>query len=442
MPWSGHFAFVQSARSQALLRRSRAIFLMRGLPGSGKSRIIKDHISRLLPSATICSADDFMMQDGKYCFQKTKLKDAHADCFKHSMAAAARRVPALCIDNQHTAAWTTHRVLLLARAYQYMVFVLESRTPWRRDPAALAEKCIHGVGEEHVELALKAYEPMLAEYYGWFLPQAESAYLNRVARHYFSLSLSRSYSFSNWYNLLLSSTKAVDSFTKLASIDPSRHYASVDTVLFANATPFLNAANNGGGEEEVEQDLRRRVCYSTSRKVCSHLTSSAPLRVFSVYFTPRSCGARVFVPEQVVDLCEAADEHEDRDVGVECSADSPALADAEVAAMQDGPVTWAEREQFCPFYSTSEPGALVHVRLGQQDGLAQRQCIDDLTTIVQDEIDRAAQAATGHDNCDVVNLGDATVREYGDAWVVYFNKPIEIQGLFTGSYNSSKLSAT
>lgn len=51
------------------------LILMRGLPGSGKTTLARKLAEQ--ENAVIFATDDFWMVDGRYCFDPTKLPDAH-----------------------------------------------------------------------------------------------------------------------------------------------------------------------------------------------------------------------------------------------------------------------------------------------------------------------------------------------------------------------------
>ena len=65
----------QATKAPRGVRMSKTIFIIRGLPGSGKSTIGGKF-------GTVRSADDFFMSDGVYNFDPSKIVDAHAACQK------------------------------------------------------------------------------------------------------------------------------------------------------------------------------------------------------------------------------------------------------------------------------------------------------------------------------------------------------------------------
>lgn len=53
------------------------MFILRGVPGTGKSTIVHHLMSKLSTKYT-CSADDYFSRNGSYDYDRTKISDAHA----------------------------------------------------------------------------------------------------------------------------------------------------------------------------------------------------------------------------------------------------------------------------------------------------------------------------------------------------------------------------
>ena len=65
--------------SNALDGDGHVMFLMRGVPGSGKSTIVK-HLMKMFHTDSICSADQYFSRNGRYRFDQKQLKQAHEYC--------------------------------------------------------------------------------------------------------------------------------------------------------------------------------------------------------------------------------------------------------------------------------------------------------------------------------------------------------------------------
>ena len=64
------FSFLDDSHTVEYLRHSRTMFVMRGLPGSGKSTLVRK-MKSVYPGAVVCSADQFFISDeGVYQFDR------------------------------------------------------------------------------------------------------------------------------------------------------------------------------------------------------------------------------------------------------------------------------------------------------------------------------------------------------------------------------------
>ena len=100
----------------------KELFLLRGLPGAGKSTLAK----------MICSqhveADMFFIQDGEYKFDASKLKQAHAWC-QDKTEVWMRNGYNVVVSNTFTQEWEMEAYYKLAEKYGYQVhsLVIENR---------------------------------------------------------------------------------------------------------------------------------------------------------------------------------------------------------------------------------------------------------------------------------------------------------------------------
>ena len=130
---------------QVTFRIMKAIYLLRGLPGAGKSTVAK----RL--GGEHYEADMYFMQDGEYKFDGAKLKHAHEWCrnqVEHEMEDAT---PTIVVSNTFTQEWEMSAYYKLAEHYGYTVFslVVENRHGGVNE---------HGVPEEALERMENRFE--------------------------------------------------------------------------------------------------------------------------------------------------------------------------------------------------------------------------------------------------------------------------------------------
>jgi predicted kinase len=130
------------------------LFLVRGLPGSGKSTF-STHIWN---EYAVCEADKFFYdKEGNYNFDPSKLKDAHAWC-KNEVETRMKDhqinqqyYPEIAVSNTFTQEWEMKDYYELAEKYGYKVvsLIVENRH---------GGKNVHGVPDDKLEIMKNRFE--------------------------------------------------------------------------------------------------------------------------------------------------------------------------------------------------------------------------------------------------------------------------------------------
>jgi len=97
------------------------LFIIRGLPGCGKTTLAKS----IAPGA-VCQADDFFVDDetGKYEFVPHLLNQAHNECYLKCYRLMNKNEPKIAVCNTGTREWEFKDYIELAKAKGYMVHVM------------------------------------------------------------------------------------------------------------------------------------------------------------------------------------------------------------------------------------------------------------------------------------------------------------------------------
>ena len=130
------------------------LFLVRGLPGSGKSTFA----SHIWNEYAICEADKFFYdKEGNYNFDGSKIKQAHAWC-KNEVEVRMKDhqinqqfYPEIVVSNTFTQEWEMEDYYKLAEKYGYKVIslIIENRH---------GGKNVHGVPDDKLEIMRNRFE--------------------------------------------------------------------------------------------------------------------------------------------------------------------------------------------------------------------------------------------------------------------------------------------
>lgn len=116
------------------------LFLIRGLPSSGKSTLAKTL------NCLHLEADMFFLRNGQYCFDATKLQEAHNWCQQATMKALNSGVDVV-VSNTFTRLWELDPYLKMATKFGARVHVFRTTRQYQGN--------LHNV-PEHAIAAMKA----------------------------------------------------------------------------------------------------------------------------------------------------------------------------------------------------------------------------------------------------------------------------------------------
>lgn len=137
----------------------RALFLIRGIPGSGKTTAARKMVVGLTEiglSVTHFEADMFFENDGgEYMFNPKKLPEAHRWCQDQVKNSMASGVDAIIVSNTFTTNKEMKPYFELAEKWNYGMVITE---PTENDVETCYNRCIHKVPRETIQRMADRWE--------------------------------------------------------------------------------------------------------------------------------------------------------------------------------------------------------------------------------------------------------------------------------------------
>ncbi len=127
-------------------------YIMRGIPGSGKSTIAKKLIH---DGGVIHSTDDFFYVNGEYYFDVTKIREYHNRNFEAFCQSMREGVPVVVCDNTNIMRHYFERYVEAARNAGYIVVFVILPHP---DPEVAAQRTLHRVPSELITRMIEVWE--------------------------------------------------------------------------------------------------------------------------------------------------------------------------------------------------------------------------------------------------------------------------------------------
>ncbi len=127
------------------------MWVMRGVPGSGKTHWIKTN----LVAPQVFSADDFFTQNGVYKFDPQKLQEAHGKCLRGVVRACSVMETEddprdIVVDNTNISPIEMAPYIALAEAYGLKYGII--RMMPNLSDYALRDRCVHNVSFDKIRV--------------------------------------------------------------------------------------------------------------------------------------------------------------------------------------------------------------------------------------------------------------------------------------------------
>lgn len=146
-----------SMKTIKISANDKVLFLLRGLPGSGKSFLSKQLAGE---TGVVYSTDDFFInkETGKYEFDPKKIGYNHKRNYERTVEALEKGISPIVVDNTFTQSWEGKNYALAAQKYGYKIEIKEPSTEWAWNVEELAKRNSHGVPAEAIQRMKDRYQ--------------------------------------------------------------------------------------------------------------------------------------------------------------------------------------------------------------------------------------------------------------------------------------------
>jgi predicted ABC-type ATPase len=144
---------------------TQMLTLMCGLPGSGKSTMVKKYIeAHPRMQISVVSADHYFMRTGTWKFNPAELGEAHGLCFCHTirLLTAEDEIDEVIVDNTMMTNIERAPYVLAAQAFGWQVRMVDLFTHRGDEIATYAARNVHGVPAEAIKRMAARYEKPLS----------------------------------------------------------------------------------------------------------------------------------------------------------------------------------------------------------------------------------------------------------------------------------------
>ena len=137
------------------------LYIMRGLPGSGKSTQAMLRINMAWGTICYCSADLFHtnIETDEYNWKPENVHYAHQWCQLEARSAMNQGFDAIIVDNTNIKKKDYQYYLDIAKQYDYEVEYLVSDTEWAWDVEECFKRNTHNVPLDVIQRMKDSYEP-------------------------------------------------------------------------------------------------------------------------------------------------------------------------------------------------------------------------------------------------------------------------------------------
>lgn len=147
----------KSIKNVIIAQMKKELIIMRGLPGSGKSFLAKQLAGE---TGVICSADDFLYENGEYVWTAERVMEAHRLNGAKIMEVINTGASPIVVDNTNVSRWELRQfkpIIEIAMRKGYEARIEEPNTPWAFNAEELAKRNSHGADKERIENRMRKW---------------------------------------------------------------------------------------------------------------------------------------------------------------------------------------------------------------------------------------------------------------------------------------------
>lgn len=149
--YSGTDSGVEPPGSNRGVGNDKTVFIIRGLPGSGKSALAESLVSSIkqkygsIRIRIVSENFYFEHPDGTFKFEKMNIGRARSACLSSFVDGLRDGFQKIIVDNIHSEIWEYMNFAKLARAYDYQVIILEINCPDQKCALAFHARNTHAI---------------------------------------------------------------------------------------------------------------------------------------------------------------------------------------------------------------------------------------------------------------------------------------------------------
>lgn len=158
--------YVKPTKPVIRIKKRKDIYIMRGLPGSGKSTRAHEIKTSAPPQnfGLILSTDDFFTKDGVYKWDLSLCGKAHLWNQDRCKEAMENGLMKIIIDNTNLDIREMLPYIQLAEKHGYEIYISEPNTDWKYDVDECYKKCIHHVDKGKIRSMHNRWQPTPPRY--------------------------------------------------------------------------------------------------------------------------------------------------------------------------------------------------------------------------------------------------------------------------------------